>query len=103
VPYGHSSAARTRVKAARAAQKDDAADRQNLRPGHRPKKSETVYNGDRIVNTSGRPAGNTRAYALRRLREQRPDIHARVLTGELSPHAGMVEADFRKPPGKPDA
>jgi hypothetical protein len=96
VPYSHSPAARARVKAARAAQKDDAADRLNLRPAHRPKKAETVYNGDRIVNTSGRPIGNSRAYALRRLREQRPDIHARILAGEISPHAGMIEAGFRK-------
>ena len=36
------------------------------------------------------------AAALRRLRKDRPDIHARVLAGELSPHAGMIEAGFRK-------
>ena len=35
---------------------------------------------------------------LRRLRKDRPDIHARVLAGELSPHAGMIEAGFRKKP-----
>ncbi len=43
--------------------------------------------------------GNGRAYALRRLRDPikgRPDIHARVLAGELSPHAGMLEAGFRR-------
>jgi hypothetical protein len=96
VPYGHSPVARARVKAARAAQKDDAEDLLNLRPAHRPKKAETVYNGAHVVNSSDRPAGNSRAYALRRLREQRPDIHARVLGGELSPHAAMVEAGFRR-------
>lgn len=42
--------------------------------------------------------GNGRAYALRRLRTERPDIHARVLRGELSPHRGMIEAGFRHQP-----
>jgi hypothetical protein len=96
VPYAKSPLARAPVRAARSAQKDDAADLRNLRPAHRPTKAETVYNGDRVVNTSGRPVGNSRAYALRRLRDQRPDIHARVLAGEISPHAGTVEAGFRK-------
>jgi hypothetical protein len=41
---------------------------------------------------------NTSAAFLRRLRRGRPDIHARVLAGELSPHAGMIEAGFRKKP-----
>jgi transcriptional regulator with XRE-family HTH domain len=34
--------------------------------------------------------------ALRRLRKDRPDFIARVLAGELSPHAAMVEAGLRK-------
>ena len=96
VPYGKSSVERARVKAARAAQRDDAADRANLRPAHRPKTVQSVDNGRKDINTSGRPTGTSRAYALRRLREQRPDVHARVLAGEISPHAGMVEAGFRK-------
>jgi hypothetical protein len=41
------------------------------------------------------PAGNSETYALRKLRKDRPDIHARVLNGELSAHAGMIEAEFR--------
>lgn len=36
------------------------------------------------------------SYAIARLRRDRPDIHQRVLAGELSPHAGMIEAGFRK-------
>ena len=94
VPYGKSSVERARVKAARAAQRDDAADRANLRRAHRT--AESVDNRGKDINTSGRPTGTSRAYALRRLREQRLDIHARVLAGEISPHAGMVEAGFRK-------
>jgi hypothetical protein len=41
---------------------------------------------------------NDASYALARLRRDRPDIHARVLAGELTAHAGMVEAGFRKKP-----
>lgn len=29
---------------------------------------------------------------LRRLRKDRPDLHQRVLTGELSPHGAMLQA-----------
>jgi hypothetical protein len=36
---------------------------------------------------------------LRRLERHRPDILDRVLAGELSVHAGMIEAGFRKPQG----
>jgi len=93
VPHSHSLADRARVKAARAAQKADVADRANLRPRGRP---GNVYNEKSDVHISKRPSGNSRAAFLRRLRKDRPDIHARVLAGELSPHAGMIEAGFRK-------
>ena len=43
-----------------------------------------------------RPAGNSRDAALRRLRSQRPDLHKRVLDGDCSAHAAMMEAGFRK-------
>jgi hypothetical protein len=49
------------------------------------------------VNVYRRPTGNTRAAALRRLLKHRPDIHARVLAGEITANAGMIEAGFRKP------
>jgi hypothetical protein len=54
------------------------------------------YDSSRYWHTH--PTGNTAALAIRRLRKDRPDIHARVLAGELSAHAGMVEAGFRKKP-----
>jgi len=50
VPYGKSSVERARVKAARAAQRDDAADRANLRRAHRT--AESVDNGGKDINTS---------------------------------------------------
>jgi hypothetical protein len=55
-----------------------------------------VYNGKRNVHI--RFSGNSRTAFIRRLRKDRPDIHARVLAGELSPHAGMIKAGFRKKP-----
>jgi hypothetical protein len=39
--------------------------------------------------------GNSNTYALRKLRKDRPDLHEQVVSGEKSPHAAMVEADFR--------
>lgn len=42
------------------------------------------------------PVGNSAAYALRKLRADAPEMHARVLAGELSPHAAMLEAGFRR-------
>lgn len=46
-------------------------------------------------NVPNRPEGNTQAKALRRLRKDRPDLHAEVLAGSLSAHAAMVRAGFR--------
>lgn len=45
-----------------------------------------------------RPAGFTREYAYRKLAKDRPDLFARVQKGEVSAHAAMVEAGFRKRP-----
>jgi hypothetical protein len=45
-----------------------------------------------------RPIGTSRDAALRRLRKDRPDLHQRVLAGELTPHAAMKAAGFRKVP-----
>jgi hypothetical protein len=56
---------------------------------------KNVDNGHRDVNGS-RPTGNSAAAALRRLERQRPDLLDRVLAGELSPHAAMITAGFRK-------
>jgi hypothetical protein len=81
-----------RAKAARAAQRLDAKDRAQQRQGGRPK---TVDNGGGNINSS-RPSGTSKAYALRRLRKDRPDLHARVLAGEISAHAAMITAGFRR-------
>jgi hypothetical protein len=73
------------------AQKVNEEDGANQRPVGRPKKLDN-NSGD----VKGFPSGNSAAYAIRRLRKDRPDIHARVLAGELTPHAGVIEAGFRK-------
>lgn len=56
-----------------------------------------VHTSD-VANSNIRqsPTGTTRASALRRLRKDRPDLHTRVLAGDLSPHAAMIEAGFRQ-------
>jgi hypothetical protein len=66
----------------------DLIDAAVRRPEGRP---STVDN----VN-SNRPDGNSSAQALRSLRDHRPDLHKKVLAKELSPHAAMVKAGFRK-------
>lgn len=40
--------------------------------------------------------GDTTDFVIRRLSKQRPDIHARVIAGELSPNAAAIEAGYRK-------
>jgi hypothetical protein len=46
-------------------------------------------------NEVGRPVGTSKAAALRRLRKDKPELHADVLAGRLSAHAAMVQAGFR--------
>ncbi len=45
---------------------------------------------------AGRPTGTTAQQAIRRLRKDRPDLHAGVIAGRKSPHGAMVEAGFRR-------
>jgi hypothetical protein len=44
----------------------------------------------------GRPSGNSSQRALRVLREKAPELHAKVLAGEMSANAAMVKGGFRK-------
>ncbi|HEX5997391.1 MAG TPA: hypothetical protein VFY84_19800 [Jiangellales bacterium] len=53
---------------------------------------ETVAN----IHGIERPAGTSRDAAIRRLRKDRPDLHAEVLAGNLSAHAAAVQAGFRR-------
>ena len=76
-------------------QQADQEDLVNQRLVGRPANPEIVDNDKKDVHNS-RPTGNSVKAALRRLRNDRRDIHARVLKGELSANAGMIEAGFRK-------
>lgn len=71
-------------------------DRANLRGPGRPK-AEILDNPETDIQGFRAPTGTSAEAALRRLRKDRPDIHARVLAGELTANAGMIEAGFRKP------
>jgi hypothetical protein len=66
----------------------DRAIEEAQRPGTR---SDLVDN----INKVRRPDGTSAAKALRRLRKDRPDLHAAVLAGEKTPHGAMIEAGFR--------
>lgn len=46
------------------------------------------------------PTGTSRDAALRRLRKDRADLHEKVLRGEISAHAAMLDAGFRKKPSQ---
>jgi hypothetical protein len=66
----------------------DAIDKATQNPTGRPKSVNNI--------NALRPQGTSKAQALRRLRKDAPAIHAKVLKGELSANAGMIEAGFRK-------
>lgn len=50
------------------------------------------------VRTQDEGYGNSRAYTLRRLSDERPDLYERVVAKELSANAAAIEAGFRTPP-----
>lgn len=58
------------------------------------------HGGDRSkldnIQLAEHPSGTSKEAGLRRLRKDRPDLHAEVLAGTLSTHAAMVRAGFRK-------
>jgi hypothetical protein len=63
----------------------------------KPKGRPENLNNVKINSASEYPQGNSKRRALRHLREKRPDLLDRVESGELSPHAAMQEAKFRRP------
>jgi hypothetical protein len=61
------------------------------------RKPGTNQYSEGLHNIQGQaPTGTSKSRALRKLRTDAPEIHTRVIAGEISPHAGMVEAGFRK-------
>jgi hypothetical protein len=78
------------------ARQDDIADRQNEFGPGRP--HDIVGATKRRPQ---RPKGNSRELILRRLRNEFPEIHKLVLSGQITPFAGAVAAGFRKMPCRP--
>jgi hypothetical protein len=76
----------------------DAKDRENKEASRQGQRTDLLYNNESNIQEVKAPTGTSAAAFVRRLRKDRPDIHARVLAGELTPHAGMIEAGFRKKP-----
>jgi hypothetical protein len=60
------------------------------------------HGGDRAkmdnVHLAPAPSGNSRDRALRQLRTRAPELHARVLAGEMTPNAVRLAAGLRRPP-----
>jgi hypothetical protein len=92
--------AKQKLDNAERAKKANAADLENVRPVGRPAKQLDLLKNVSIeksdTHNNQRPSTGSAARALRKLREDRPDIHQRVLDGEITANAGMVEAGFRK-------
>jgi hypothetical protein len=78
-------------------QKIAVRSQETQREAHRPK-GETVYNNKEDVHRSLATKGNSNEAAERRLRKDRPDLHARALAGALSWNKAMIEAKFRNKP-----
>lgn len=67
--------------------------------GKSGKTKDTIVTVD-IINSDNRqerPTGTSSAATMRRLAKDFPNIHERVLTGELSPNKAALEAGFRQP------
>lgn len=60
------------------------------------KRNDLLYDVQE-VKTKKAPTGNSSLATLRRLRKDFPDLHKRVLAGELAPNTAAVEAGFRRP------
>lgn len=70
----------------------DIIDHVTQRPPHRPVSVDIINAYDK----QERPTGTSANQALRKLRVDAPELHRRVLDRELSPHAAMIEAGFRR-------
>jgi hypothetical protein len=61
--------------------------------GRPPKKQEKITNN--ISNKRDTIHGDSSSYGLNRLRADAPEYHAKVMSGELSVNAAMIEAGFK--------
>lgn len=78
--------------------KDDNAalaiiERETQRPPYLHVVRDTdLYN----IQVTQAPTGTSKERSLRKLRTDAPELHRQVLDGQLSPHAAMIEAGFRR-------
>jgi len=75
----------------------DLTDKLDEAFGRKERSDKIVDNLDNIQDSGDleAPTGTSRRAALRRLRKDRPDLHAQVVAGEISANWAMVEARFR--------
>src|SRR5262249_27371209 len=92
-----------RAEAAKRAQEIAKASKATQQPAHRPRKQQQATDLVELANQEtshtnniGVASSERAKEAERRLRKDRKDLHDRVLAGELSWHAAMVEAGFWK-------
>lgn len=79
-----------------AAERAEALDLLDVALGkHQGQRTDLLDNIQEVPQEKA-PYGTSRAAGLRRLRKDRPDLHAEVLAGRLSTHSAMVKAGFRK-------
>ena len=50
---------------------------------------------DNVNSSAARPTGNSEAATVRRLRKDRPDLHAQYLANEISANAAAIQAGFK--------
>jgi hypothetical protein len=65
-----------------------------LRRKHGGSRKVSKVKNDNIILEKTK-LGTSRAYALSKLHKSKPDLHAKVLAGELTPNEAMIKAGFR--------
>jgi hypothetical protein len=86
-PYGNLDAM---LQAEIGASKDEAKKRKLERNGG-DRRSKN-FQGNNVTLKRG----NSAEYFTARIARDRPDLHSKILNGELSPHSAMIEAGFRQ-------
>lgn len=74
---------------------DQAAQRERGAPKKKKVIDRKIKNVDTIHNIPERPSGTSRQAGLRQLRKHSPEMHAKVLAGELSINTALVQAGLR--------
>ena len=67
-------------------------------PGHGGDRKSDKFKSDNVTVDKPHSRGNSTAYSLKRLRNKCPDLHRKVLSGEISANQAMIRAGLRKRP-----